>query len=174
MTAGYQLWKEETWKTELWKSKSKQLIRVVVLVCFLGKQSNKQTKKSGRLNFFLFFFFLPLFWYPPTRVVDELPEHNKLLLQHIVCVLHHILKSADTNKMGAHNLAVCIGPTLLQVDDTPLDEQKEKMQKVESLAMNILSHFWCFEALRFIVQKTSKGFITKVRLAQMPVCLVKC
>ncbi len=72
--------------------------------------------------------------------------------------------------MDAGNLAVCIAPTLLQVEGTPLDEQKEKIEKVESLAMNILSHFGCFEALRFTVQKTSKGFIRKVTLAQTLVC----
>uniref|UniRef100_A0A3Q3R874 Rho-GAP domain-containing protein n=1 Tax=Monopterus albus TaxID=43700 RepID=A0A3Q3R874_MONAL len=66
-----------------------------------------------------------------TKVIDELPRHNKLLLQHLVCILHHILESVDINKMDAHNLAVCIAPTLLQLDSTPLDEQKEKMKKVE-------------------------------------------
>ncbi|KAF6717088.1 T-cell activation Rho GTPase-activating protein [Oryzias melastigma] len=65
-----------------------------------------------------------------TKVVDELPAANKLLLQYLICVLHHILESADINKMDAHNLAVCIGPTLLQLDDTPLDGQREKMQKI--------------------------------------------
>lgn len=56
------------------------------------------------------------------------------------------MESADTNKMDAHNLAVCIAPTLLHLNGTPLDEQKEKIEKVES-PMNILSHFWCFEAV---------------------------
>lgn len=105
-------------------------------------------------------------------MVDKLPWANKLLLQHLVCVLHHILANADINKMDACNLAVCIAPTLLQLDGTPLDEQKEKIEKVESLVMSILSHFWCFEALRFTVQKTSKGFISKVTLAQALVCCV--
>nr|XP_019940218.1 PREDICTED: T-cell activation Rho GTPase-activating protein-like [Paralichthys olivaceus] len=68
-----------------------------------------------------------------TKVVDELPGLNKLLLQHLVCVLHHILESADINKMDANNLAVCIAPTLLQLDSAPLDEQKEKMKKVIEL-----------------------------------------
>lgn len=72
-------------------------------------------------------------------MVDDLPGLNKLLLQHLMCVLHHILKSADVNKMDASNLAVCIGPTLLQLDDTPLDKQQEQMEKVESFVMNI--HF---------------------------------
>lgn len=89
---------------------------------------------------------------------DDLPGPNKLLLQHLICVLHHIIESSDINKMDAHNLAVCIGPTLLQLDDTPLDGQREKMQKVESLDMNVLSHFRCFEALWFTVQKPSRGF----------------
>lgn len=84
-------------------------------------------------------------------MVDVLPGSNKLLLQHLVCVLHHILENADINKMDAYNLAVCIAPTLLQLDGSPLDEQKEKMKKVESYVMNILSHFKLLEAVRFTV-----------------------
>ncbi|AWP20192.1 putative T-cell activation Rho GTPase-activating protein [Scophthalmus maximus] len=74
------------------------------------------------------------------KVVDQLPGHNKLLLQHLVCVLHHILQSADINKMDGHNLAVCIAPTLLQLDGTPLDEQKEKMKKVTELTEVLIKH----------------------------------
>ncbi|XP_029966446.1 T cell activation RhoGTPase activating protein b [Salarias fasciatus] len=76
-----------------------------------------------------------------TKVVDDLPGPNKLLLQHLVCVLHHILESADTNKMDAHNLAVCIGPTLLQPDDTPLDEQQEKMKKATELTQFLIENY---------------------------------
>lgn len=85
-------------------------------------------------------------------MVDDVPTLNRLLLQHLICIFHHILESADINKMDAYNLAVCIGPTLLQLDDTPLEEQKEKMQKVRSY-MNLLSHFLLFEASRFGVQE---------------------
>uniref|UniRef100_A0A665WIH1 Si:ch211-122h15.4 n=2 Tax=Echeneis naucrates TaxID=173247 RepID=A0A665WIH1_ECHNA len=74
------------------------------------------------------------------KVADMLPGHKKLLLQHLLCVLHHILKSADINKMDAHNLAVCIAPTLLQLDTTPLDEQKEKMEKVTDLTEFLINH----------------------------------
>lgn len=76
-----------------------------------------------------------------TKVVEDLPGPNKLLLQHLICVLHHILESADTNKMDAHNLAVCIGPTLLQLDDTPLDEQQEKMKKAAELTQFLLENY---------------------------------
>lgn len=75
-----------------------------------------------------------------TRVTDKLPGPNKTLLQHLMCVLHHILESADTNKMDAHNLAVCIAPTLLHLDGAPLDEQKEKIEKVKGLTKTF-SHF---------------------------------
>ncbi|XP_031717473.1 T cell activation RhoGTPase activating protein b isoform X1 [Anarrhichthys ocellatus] len=75
------------------------------------------------------------------NVVDDLPGLNKLLLQHLVCVLHHILKNADSNKMDAYNLAVCIAPTLLQLDCTPLDEQKEKMKKVTELTQFLIEHY---------------------------------
>ncbi|XP_044233402.1 T cell activation RhoGTPase activating protein b isoform X2 [Thunnus albacares] len=75
------------------------------------------------------------------KVVDMLPGLNKLLLQHLVCVLHHILENAETNKMDAYNLAVCIAPTLLQLNGTPLDEQKEKTQKVTDLTQFLIEHF---------------------------------
>uniref|UniRef100_A0A673BD68 Si:ch211-122h15.4 n=2 Tax=Sphaeramia orbicularis TaxID=375764 RepID=A0A673BD68_9TELE len=75
------------------------------------------------------------------NVVDELPRPNKLLLQHLVCVLHHIQESADINKMDASNLALCIGPTLLQLNATPLDEQPEKMKKVTDLTQFMIEHW---------------------------------
>ena len=34
--------------------------------------------------------------------------------------------------MDARNLAVCIAPTLLQLNATPLEEQKEKLEKVKN------------------------------------------
>ncbi|XP_054474689.1 T cell activation RhoGTPase activating protein b [Anoplopoma fimbria] len=74
------------------------------------------------------------------KVVDDLPGLNKFLLQHLVCILHHILKNAYNNKMDAYNLAVCIAPTLLQLDCTPLDEQKEKMKKVTELTQFLIEH----------------------------------
>lgn len=63
-------------------------------------------------------------------MVDKLPKPNKVLLQHLACVLYHIRNNADDNKMDAKNLAVCIAPTLLQMEVTPLDDQKEMMKKV--------------------------------------------
>ncbi|KAL6095828.1 tagap [Pungitius sinensis] len=74
------------------------------------------------------------------KVADDLPPANKLLLQHLVCVLHHILQNAETNKMDAYNLAVCIAPTLLQLECTMLDEQKEKMKKVTELTQFLIEH----------------------------------
>lgn len=74
-------------------------------------------------------------------VLDELPRPNILLLQHLLCVLYHIQENADTNKMDAFNLSVCLGPTLLQLDDTPLDEQPEKMKKVADLTQFLIEHW---------------------------------
>ncbi|KAM8832916.1 T cell activation RhoGTPase activating protein b isoform 2-T2 [Spinachia spinachia] len=74
------------------------------------------------------------------KVADDLPPPNKLLLQHLVCVLHHILQNAEANKMDAYNLAVCIAPTLLQLECALLDEQKEKMKKVTQLTQFLIEH----------------------------------
>ncbi|KAM9779272.1 T cell activation RhoGTPase activating protein b [Syngnathus typhle] len=73
-------------------------------------------------------------------VGDKLPGPNKLLLQHLVCVLHHILDNAEHNKMDAYNLAVCIAPTLLQIEVIPLDDQKETMKKVTKLTQFLIEH----------------------------------
>uniref|UniRef100_A0A3B5KZ31 T cell activation RhoGTPase activating protein b n=1 Tax=Xiphophorus couchianus TaxID=32473 RepID=A0A3B5KZ31_9TELE len=74
------------------------------------------------------------------KVLDDLPGPNKLLLQYLVCLFHCILESSDINKMDASNLAVCIGPTLLQLDGTPLDGQREKMQKATELTQFLIEN----------------------------------
>ncbi|XP_034018005.1 T cell activation RhoGTPase activating protein b [Thalassophryne amazonica] len=75
------------------------------------------------------------------RVVDLLPVPNRLLLQHLVCILHRIHEHADTNKMDAKNLAVCIAPTLLQLDSTYLEEQRENPTELISLTQFLIEHF---------------------------------
>ncbi|XP_059355042.1 T-cell activation Rho GTPase-activating protein-like isoform X2 [Carassius carassius] len=55
------------------------------------------------------------------RMAERLPKANSLLLQHLVCLFHHISQRSETNKMDARNLAVCIAPTLLHPDSQPLD-----------------------------------------------------
>ncbi|KPP60394.1 T-cell activation Rho GTPase-activating protein-like [Scleropages formosus] len=48
------------------------------------------------------------------NLTESLPKPNTILLQNLLCVLHHISKNANINKMDARNLAVCIAPNLLQ------------------------------------------------------------
>ncbi|XP_016314907.1 rho GTPase-activating protein 20-like [Sinocyclocheilus anshuiensis] len=55
------------------------------------------------------------------RMAEKLPKANSLLLQHLLCLFHHISQHSKTNKMDARNLAVCIAPTLLHHDSQPLD-----------------------------------------------------
>ncbi|XP_077567424.1 T cell activation RhoGTPase activating protein b [Stigmatopora nigra] len=75
------------------------------------------------------------------RVLDKLPGPNKLLLQHFVCILYHVIKKAHQNKMDSYNLAVCTAPTLLQMEATPLDEQRETMKKVTELTQFLIEHY---------------------------------
>lgn len=97
---------------------------LILALSAFRKWRNKSSESSSCSLFHSLLFLLFL------RVLDELPAANMVLLQHLLCVLHHILQSADTNKMDAHNLAVCIGPTLLQLDGAPLNEQKDRIEKV--------------------------------------------
>lgn len=66
-----------------------------------------------------------------SRMADKLPRANSFLLQHLLCLFHHISQRSDTNKMTAQNLAVCIAPTLLHRDNQPLD--KDDVEKVRHL-----------------------------------------
>ncbi|KAM4042663.1 T-cell activation Rho GTPase-activating protein [Anomaloglossus baeobatrachus] len=77
---------------------------------------------------------------------EKLPKPNLLLLRHLICVLHHISKASDINKMDSRNLAVCIAPTILipQVDkNLTLETQMELNEKVTSLVEFFIDH--CFE-----------------------------
>lgn len=55
-------------------------------------------------------------WECKKRVLSlltQLPPANMQLLQYTLCILWHIAHQANENKMPASNLAVCIGPSLL-------------------------------------------------------------
>lgn len=52
-------------------------------------------------------------------LIKCLPKANYLLLQHFLCILHYIATQSAENKMSAENLAVCIGPSLLNHDVAP-------------------------------------------------------
>lgn len=75
----------------------------------------------------------------PFSVADKLPKPNLILLQHLMCVLHHISNASDINKMDSRNLAVCIAPNMLvsQVDQETLalETQKELNKKVKHFSM---------------------------------------
>ncbi|KAM9316978.1 T-cell activation Rho GTPase-activating protein [Gastrophryne carolinensis] len=69
-------------------------------------------------------------------VAEKLPKPNLILLQHLMCILHHISKASDINKMDSRNLALCIAPNMLvpEIDkDLPLETQKELNKKVTAL-----------------------------------------
>ncbi|XP_078505257.1 T-cell activation Rho GTPase-activating protein isoform X1 [Lissotriton helveticus] len=70
------------------------------------------------------------------QVADKLPRPNLLLLKYLMCVLHHISEHSRTNKMDASNLAICIGPNLLNPDQKssqPLEVQKQLNDRVKAL-----------------------------------------
>ncbi|KAM3932275.1 T-cell activation Rho GTPase-activating protein [Leptodactylus fuscus] len=74
---------------------------------------------------------------------EKLPKPNLILLQHLICVLHHISNASNINKMDSRNLAVCIAPTMLiaQFDkNLPLETQKELNEKVTALVEFFIDH----------------------------------
>lgn len=76
------------------------------------------------------------------RVADKLPRPNLVLLKHLLSVLHRISQNADTNRMDANNLAICVGPNMLSPGTgsmLPLEVQKEMNDKVSGLTYQLLS-----------------------------------
>ncbi|XP_039548734.1 T cell activation RhoGTPase activating protein b isoform X2 [Pimephales promelas] len=72
------------------------------------------------------------------RMAEKLPKANSLLLQHLLCLFHHISQHSETNKMDAKNLAVCIAPTLLHRDCQPLD--MDDVEKVTRLIQFLIEN----------------------------------
>ena len=67
------------------------------------------------------------------RVAAKLPRANLLLLRCLLSLLHHISQKAESKRMHASNLAVCVGPNTLSPDTEsvlPLDVQKAGNDKV--------------------------------------------
>lgn len=55
------------------------------------------------------------------------------MLKHLLSLLQHISRNAETNRMDSSNLAICAGPNMLspETDNTlPLEVQKEMNDKV--------------------------------------------
>ncbi|XP_052808385.1 uncharacterized protein LOC128237152 isoform X3 [Mya arenaria] len=53
------------------------------------------------------------------ETIEKLPPANRELLRHLMCVLHHIDRKSEENKMTAYNLSVCIAPSLLWPKGNP-------------------------------------------------------
>ncbi|XP_007255557.3 T cell activation RhoGTPase activating protein b isoform X2 [Astyanax mexicanus] len=72
------------------------------------------------------------------KMVEKLPEANGLLLQYVLCLLHHIAQRSKSNKMDTKNLAVCIAPTLLQ--DSSQMMEVNKVEKVTNLTQFLIEN----------------------------------
>ncbi|XP_037676685.1 T-cell activation Rho GTPase-activating protein [Choloepus didactylus] len=80
------------------------------------------------------------------RVAEKLPRPNLLLLKHLVSVLYLISKNSEVNKMDSSNLAICIGPNMLTLENDQslsFEAQKELNNKVKTLVEFLIDN--CFE-----------------------------
>ncbi|KFU90302.1 T-cell activation Rho GTPase-activating protein, partial [Chaetura pelagica] len=77
------------------------------------------------------------------EVADKLPRPNHALLKHLLSLLQHISRNAETNRMDSSNLAICLGPNMLSpgTDSTlPLEVQKEMNDKVTVLVEFLINN----------------------------------
>ncbi|XP_023689795.1 uncharacterized protein arhgap20b isoform X2 [Paramormyrops kingsleyae] len=74
-------------------------------------------------------------------LLNQLPEANTLLLQHLFCLLYHIQENSEENQMNACNLALCIAPNMLWLPVTADPEQENKStKKVASLVQLLIEN----------------------------------
>lgn len=73
-------------------------------------------------------------------LIKSLPKANYLLLQHFLCILHYIAEQSAENKMSAENLAVCIGPSLLNHDIAPSSMHCELSKQVPKLISYLIKN----------------------------------
>ncbi|XP_069842417.1 rho GTPase-activating protein 20-like [Dendropsophus ebraccatus] len=71
-------------------------------------------------------------------LMDQLPEANFILLQHLFAVLNHIEKNSEENQMTASNLAVCIAPNMLWLPSVSDPEEESKSTKKVALLVQFL------------------------------------
>ncbi|XP_024080910.1 rho GTPase-activating protein 20-like isoform X3 [Cimex lectularius] len=66
-------------------------------------------------------------------VIEDMPKLNRLLLYHVLCVLHHVGRRSCTNLMSPTNLGVCVGPSLLWSDSVTPGDLRAVPMLVETL-----------------------------------------
>ncbi|XP_075040658.1 uncharacterized protein LOC142100760 isoform X2 [Mixophyes fleayi] len=71
-------------------------------------------------------------------LLDQLPEANFILLQHLFAVLNHIEENSEENQMNASNLALCIAPNMLWLPTVSDPEEESKSTKKVALLVQFL------------------------------------
>ncbi|XP_066938336.1 uncharacterized protein [Macrobrachium rosenbergii] len=71
---------------------------------------------------------------------SRLPRAHLKLLQHFLCVLHHIVRRASENMMSASNLAVCVGPSILWPSSPVLALSPEDSKQVPAVVEFLIEH----------------------------------
>ncbi|XP_071981642.1 uncharacterized protein [Engystomops pustulosus] len=75
-------------------------------------------------------------------LLDQLPEANSTLLQHLFAVLNHIEKNSEENQMTASNLALCIAPNMLWLPSVSDPEEESKStRKVAVLVQFLIENY---------------------------------
>ncbi|KAF2351278.1 Rho GTPase-activating protein domain [Trinorchestia longiramus] len=72
---------------------------------------------------------------------SRLPRANLLLLQHFLCILHHIARRSSQNMMPPSNLAVCVGPSLLWPVNPSLAFNTESSKQAPSVMEFLIERF---------------------------------
>ncbi|XP_063793135.1 rho GTPase-activating protein 20-like isoform X2 [Pseudophryne corroboree] len=89
-------------------------------------------------------------------LLEQLPEANYILLQHLFAVLTHIEENSEENQMTASNLALCIAPTMLWLPTVNDPEEESKSTKKVALLIQFL-----IENYQLIFGQDAESLFTK-------------
>lgn len=91
-----------------------------------------------------------------SRLMEQLPRANVVLLRYLFGVLHSIEKQSEDNKMTAYNLSVCITPSLLWPPTTASPGAEGEFTKKVNQATVLLRYILTFIAISGAKMESSK------------------
>ncbi|XP_065057900.1 uncharacterized protein LOC135685764 isoform X2 [Rhopilema esculentum] len=73
--------------------------------------------------------------------LNKLPKLNQILIKKFFCVLYHIARLSETNKMTAQNLAICIAPSLVWSSKTLVPSSPKETTSACELVQFIIDNY---------------------------------
>jgi len=75
-------------------------------------------------------------------IINSLPDPNYATLRALMMHLHRVIDNSHVNRMGSHNLAVILGPTLMGTDpSTTIADAGWQIKAIDTILVNTYQIF---------------------------------